>query len=74
LKKIPNREKNVLLLGARQTGKTTLLRHLSIDRYLSLANLQNQLDYMQDVGRLAREIESLALKLNNYPILKQESV
>ena len=43
IEKILNRKKSILLLGPRQTGKTTLIRQLPIDRYISLANLQIQI-------------------------------
>jgi uncharacterized protein len=59
IEKTLNRGKSILLLGPRQTGKTTLIHKLKVDRYISLANLETRLGYEQDLGRLAREIESL---------------
>lgn len=37
LKGVLDREKSVLLLGPRQTGKTTLVKNLGADLYINLA-------------------------------------
>lgn len=68
------RGKSILLLGPRQTGKTTLLRKLPIDRYISLANLKTRIEYEQDLGRLAREAESLAEKCPHRPIIAIDEI
>jgi predicted AAA+ superfamily ATPase len=62
IEKTLQRGKSILLLGPRQTGKTTLLHKLALDRYVSLANLETRIRYEQDLGQFAREIESLATK------------
>lgn len=68
-----NRKKSILLLGPRQTGKTTLLHRLPLDRYISLANLETQLAYEQDPGRLGREIESLAAS-KKFPLVAIDEI
>lgn len=68
------RKKSILLLGPRQTGKTTLIRTLKLDRYISLANLETRIGYEQDLGRLAREVESLAAKSSHCPIIAIDEI
>lgn len=57
---ILKRKKSILLLGARQTGKTTLIDRLPADKYFTLANLKNRLRYEKNPTALASEIEHLA--------------
>ncbi len=74
IKKTLKRGKSILLLGPRQTGKTTLIRKLPLDRYISLANLEVRISYEQDLGRLAREVESLAAKCSHRPIIAIDEI
>lgn len=53
------RGKSVLLLGPRQTGKTTLLEHFEAELRLSLVQPGTRQEYERDPARLAREIEAL---------------
>lgn len=53
------RGKSVLLLGARQTGKTTLSRTLDADLSISLARLKDRNRYEKDPSILSGEIEAL---------------
>lgn len=46
------RQKSVLLLGPRQTGKTTLLKELSSDLALSLVSSRVRLRYEKDPGEV----------------------
>lgn len=69
------RNKSILLLGPRQTGKTTLIHKLPLDRYISLANLEARIGYEQDLGRLAREVESLSAKQHPHrPIIAIDEI
>lgn len=68
------RNKSILLLGPRQTGKTTLIHKLPLDRYISLANLEARLGYEQNLGRLGREIEALAAKCPHRPIIAIDEI
>jgi uncharacterized protein len=52
--------KNILLLGARQVGKSTLTRSLDPDRLIDLSDEAIYLGYAKDPSRLRREV--LALK------------
>lgn len=52
-------KKSVLLLGARQVGKSTLMRSLSPDRIINLADEELMLAYAKDPGRLGREVRAL---------------
>lgn len=54
------RGKSILLLGPRQTGKTTLLEHIVCDGTFSLADVRVRLRYEANPGALASEIEALA--------------
>jgi predicted AAA+ superfamily ATPase len=49
-------KKSILLLGPRQTGKSTLIRTLNPDLEIDLANQQTYLDYLKDPGLLKKEI------------------
>jgi predicted AAA+ superfamily ATPase len=53
-------KKHVLLLGARQVGKSTLTRGLSPDLVVNLADERLFLGYAKDPGRLRRELAALA--------------
>jgi predicted AAA+ superfamily ATPase len=53
------RKKSVLLLGPRQTGKTTLLEHLHKDILISLVKPSTRQRYEKDPSLLEKEIESL---------------
>lgn len=68
------RGKSVLLLGPRQTGKTTLLHKLPLDRYISLANLETRLGYEQDLARFGKEIEALHAKCSHRPVVAVDEI
>jgi len=54
------RKKSVLLLGPRQTGKTTLVKSLDADLYINLARPSTRQTYEKDPARLTREVEAMA--------------
>ncbi|MGD9591834.1 MAG: ATP-binding protein [Candidatus Berkiella sp.] len=54
--------KSILLLGPRQTGKTTLLGQLKADKRVSLANPADRLRYEKEPFVLTAEIEALLNK------------
>lgn len=56
---ILKRGKSLLLLGPRQTGKTTLMREIKATRVIDFANPTIRLRYEKDPGLLIQEIESL---------------
>lgn len=53
------RKKSILLLGPRQTGKTTLVKHLQTDLYINLARPSTRQAYEKDPSRLTREVEGM---------------
>ncbi len=53
-------EKNVLLLGARQVGKSTLVQALDPDLYLNFSDESLLVSYAKDPSRLKREIEAFS--------------
>lgn len=53
-------KKSVLLLGARQVGKSTLARKLAPDLTIDLSEEGTYLAYAKDPARLAREVRALA--------------
>lgn len=62
--------KSLLLLGPRQTGKTTLIEHeCSPDWSLSFLQPRTRLRYEQDPQRLADEITKQAQLLNKKPLI-----
>lgn len=54
------RKKSILLLGPRQTGKTTLVKNLHADLYINLARPSVRQAYERDPGHLTREVEAMA--------------
>jgi predicted AAA+ superfamily ATPase len=52
-------KRSVLLLGARQVGKSTLIRALNPDRSINLADETTYLAYAKDPGRLRRELAAI---------------
>ncbi len=63
------RGKSILLLGPRQTGKTTMLEHLVSDRTFSLADIRIRLRYEKNPEALANEIEALCETKQDKPII-----
>ncbi|MCB1117290.1 MAG: ATP-binding protein [Chlamydiia bacterium] len=59
LKKALDRGKSILLLGPRQTGKTTLVKRLNADLYINLARPATRQAYEKDPARLTREVEAM---------------
>lgn len=55
-KRLSQGEKSVILLGPRQVGKSTLVRSLSPNLYINLADEEVFFSYSKDPGRLKREI------------------
>ncbi len=53
------RKKSILLLGPRQTGKTTLVKSLNTNLYINLARPDTRQLYEKDPGRLTREVEAM---------------
>ncbi|WP_194848350.1 ATP-binding protein [Candidatus Neptunochlamydia vexilliferae] len=62
VKKALNRKKSILLLGPRQTGKTTLVKSFHADLYINLARPADRQVYEKDPGRLTREVEAMTGK------------
>ncbi len=58
-KKALGRRKSILLLGPRQTGKTTLVKSLNADLFINLAQPETRQKYEKDPGRLTREVEAM---------------
>lgn len=50
--------KSILLLGPRQTGKSTLIKTLGIDLAINLANEQTYLDFARNPSELKERIEN----------------
>ena len=66
------RDKSVLLLGPRQTGKTTLISNLQSDLYLNLARPDNRLRYEARAETLEQEI--LALNTKAIPLVLLDEI
>lgn len=72
LKQISNtldRGKSILLLGPRQTGKTTLVRSIEHDLYINLMNAKERLRYESNTGLIIQEITNLNRALNRKPLV-----
>jgi len=74
IEKALKRGKSILLLGPRQTGKTTLLTRLPIDLTLSLARPAIRQQYERDIESFSQEIEALRDKLNKRPLVAIDEV
>lgn len=68
------RNKSVLLLGPRQTGKTTLIQRLPADFTVSLVTPETRLRYEKEPGILRKEVEALELKGTNRPTVVLDEV
>lgn len=64
LKRALRRGKSVLMLGPRQTGKTTLACQLDHDLHINFIRPDIRLRYEKEPGILAGEIEALKVKSN----------
>lgn len=67
-----NRGKSILLLGPRQTGKSTLAEHFQPDATISLLPHTERLRYEKQPDLLLREVETLNKKTPNPLILLDE--
>ena len=61
-------KKSILLLGARQTGKTTLVRLFEHDLYLTMTDIRLRQKYETNPGLFLGEIEALA-ETKKYPLI-----
>lgn len=68
------RGKSVLLLGPRQTGKTTLLERLQADLRISLVAPRERQRYERDPGRLQAEIEALRPARGRAPLVVLDEI
>lgn len=55
------RNKSVLLLGARQTGKTTTIRRLKSELFISLTRPDDRIRYEKTPATLIAEVEAIAV-------------
>jgi predicted AAA+ superfamily ATPase len=74
LKRILDRRKSILLLGPRQTGKTTLIKQYPADMEISLLIPRIRRQYEADPDRLLREVEQLASKSKSLPLVIVDEV
>jgi len=58
-KRIIEGKKSILILGARQVGKTTLLKELPLIRMINLADEDVFISYVKDPAKLIREVKAL---------------
>jgi uncharacterized protein len=68
------RGKSILLLGPRQTGKTTLVAGLGADLAVSLASPSERQRYERDPSTLVREIEALPRRRAARPLVIVDEV
>lgn len=59
VKRIIKGNKSVLILGARQVGKTTLLKKLPLVKMINLADESIYISYAKDPAKLIREVKAL---------------
>ncbi len=75
LKKALHRGKSVLLLGPRQVGKTTLIKHeADADLSFSFADPETKLRYEKDPPQLGKEIRKYAESFKNMPLIVIDEV
>jgi len=63
------RGKSVLLLGPRQTGKTSLVKKLPHVRYMNMMDLELLYRYKEDIGSFPKEMKFLAQTYEEKPIV-----
>lgn len=63
------RGKSILLFGPRQSGKTTLVKHLEHDLYITLMNPDAVRSYGNNKSSLIAEAKALQNELNRKPII-----
>lgn len=66
--------KNVLLLGPRQVGKTTLLKQISADHRLSFISPRLRLSYEKDPSLLFDEVQGIAKIHSKKPLIILDEV
>jgi len=69
IKSVLARGKSILLLGPRQTGKTTLIGRLNADLFISLASPMMRQQYERNIELLEQQIRQLAQTLSNTPLV-----
>ena len=74
LRKILARNKSVLLLGARQTGKTTLTRRFPAGLSISLVRPDVRLRYERDPSLLSGEVEAMSRKPSHRPLVLLDEI
>ena len=68
------RGKSILLLGARQTGKTTLISKISVQLAISFINPAVRQRYEQNPALLISEVEALAENTKHRPIVVLDEI
>ena len=74
LTKIVQRGKSVLLLGPRQTGKTTLLQEYKADLEITLLISKIRRSYEADPDLLIREVQSLKISKGAMPLVVVDEI
>ena len=69
LERVIQRKKSVLLLGPRQTGKTTLIEQFDADMEITLLISKTRRQYEADPDLLIREVKSLKKKSGDLPLI-----
>src|SRR5690349_18872913 len=69
LAKVLERGKSVLLLGPRQTGKTTLIREYKADLEITLLISKTRRQYEADPDQLIREVQALKNNKGSLPLV-----
>jgi predicted AAA+ superfamily ATPase len=68
------RGKSLLLLGPRQTGKTTIIQSVPHDWYLNFIRPDQRLRYESHPELLLKEVEYLAKKLQKIPLIVLDEI
>jgi len=74
IEKALKRGKSILLLGSRQSGKTTLLTEFDFDLAITLARPVIRQQYERDVESFSQEIEALKNRLNKTPLIAVDEI
>ncbi len=74
IKKALSRGKSILLLGARQTGKTTLISQMGADMEISFLRPDIRQAYEADPGTLVREIAEWTKKKEKPPLVVLDEI
>lgn len=69
IQKTLDKGNSVLVLGPRQTGKTTLIKTLKHDKYINLMDIELRQTYERSLGQFSANIKAIAKTSSKKPVI-----